>query len=224
MKLDDVLALIKPHLATDAKLDALKIEIMAADKGAKDKAKDEFPDKDAEKKAKDRKSAHDKARDSMSAKDKAAFDAMSDEEKDKVACDKDGDPEGTNDEEVDAEDNDLTDTESGTPSKGGANKKPAMDEATVQRIVADAVGARDELHTAAREVEAIVGRRTFDNAGDAYKAGLEALGVDLTGVPPAAFPAMLKLARDRAVPAAPIAMDAAGAAEVVKLIPNYNRL
>lgn len=222
MKLDAVLALVKPFLAVDAKPDEIKAAILAADKGAKDKAKDEFPEKD--------KAAKDKAGyDKMSKDEKEAFDAMSEEEKDKVvakdkgAKDKDDtDPEGT-DADVDAEDNDLSQAESGTPSKGGANKKPAMDEATVSKIVAAAVAARDELHAAQAEVAPIVGARAFDSAGAAYKAGLEALGADLDGVPEGAYRAMLRLAKDRSAPA-PIAMDSASVAEVAKLIPNYNRL
>lgn len=219
MKLDAVLALVKPFLATDAKPDEIKAVIIAADKGAKDKAA-------KDKAAKDRKEAYDKARDSMSDKDKEAFDAMPDgEEKDKVAKDAcAGDPEHTNDEDVDAEDNDLTQAEPGTPSKGGANKKPAVDSAEVDRRIKAAVTARDELHAAQREVEPIVGQRTFDDAGAAYKAGLEALGVDLEGVPESAYRAMLRLAKDRSSAVPVVAMDSASAAEVAKLIPNINRL
>lgn len=217
MKISAVVAAIVPFLAADKKPEDVLAAVLAADK----KAKDEFPDKAAkDKAAKDRKSAHDKARDSMSEDEKKAFDAMSDEEKDKAAKDKaDNDAE---DADVDAED-DLAAPESGTPAKTGANKAPAMDSAEVDRRIAAAVAARDELHTATREVEPIVGKRTFDSAGDAYKAGLEALHVDLTGIPASAYRAVLTLARDRAAPA-PIAMDSESVAEVAKLIPNYNRL
>lgn len=227
MKIDAVLALVKPHLAADANLDTLKATILAADKGAKDKAA-------KDKAAKDRQEAYDKARDSMSDEEKKAFDAMPDgEEKDKVAKDRrakdeNTDPEHTNDEDIDAEDNDLSEAESGTPSKTGASKKPAVDSADIDRRVATAVAAavskRDGLHLAQTEVEPILGKRTFDSAGAAYKAGLEALGVDLTDIPESAYRAVLKMAKDRA-PAAPVvAMDAAGSAELAKLIPNLNRL
>ena len=221
MKLADVLALVKPFLAADAKPDEIKAAIIAADKGAKDKAA-------KDKAAKDRKEAYDKARDAMDEEEKKAFDAMPDgEEKDKVAKDAvcPQDPEHTNDEEIDAEDNDLSQAESGTPSKGGANKKPTVDSAEVDRRIKIAVAARDELHAAQREVEPIVGQRTFDSAGAAYKAGLEALGVDIEGVPESAYRAMLKFAKDRGAAApAPIATDAASEAAVLKLIPNLNRL
>jgi len=210
MKLADVLALVKPFLAADAKPDEIKAAILAADA----KAKDEFPPKKDEPKGKDKGAKDEDKDDEPKGKDKA---------KDKdISCDKDNDPEGT-DEEVDAEDNELSQAEAGTPSKGGASKKPAMDEAAVDARIKAAVAARDELHAATAEVAPIVGPRAFDSAGAAYKAGLEALGVDLDGVPASAYRAMLKLAKDRSAPA-PIAMDSASVAEVSKLIPNYNRL
>jgi hypothetical protein len=199
MKLTDVLALVKPFLAVDAKPDEIKAAILAADKAAKDKAKDENTDPE-------------RTNDEFPEKKEA---------KDKKAKDKDMDAD---DEDVDAEDNELSQAESGTPSKSGANKKPAIDSAEVDRRIKAAVAARDELHVATREVEPIVGQRTFDSAGAAYKAGLEALGVDLEGVPEPAYRAVLKLAKDRAPAPAPIAMDSANEAEVLKLIPNYNRL
>lgn len=224
MKLDAVLALVAPFLATDAKPDKIKAAIIAADK----KAKDEFPDK---------KEAYDKARDSMTKDEKEAFDAMSEEEKDKTvkdrgakdkaakdkaAKDAETDPENTNDTEIDAED-DLAPADPSTPSKGGKTGKPALDSAEVDRRIATAVAARDALHTAQTDVAPIVGARVFDSAGAAYKAGLEALGVDIEGVPESAYRAMLKLAKDRRV-SAPIAMDGANTDEVRKLIPNYARL
>jgi len=207
MKLDAVLALVKPFLAADAKPDEIKAAILAADKKAKDAAEctdpertnDEFPEKD-EPKGKD-KGAKDEEKDEPKGKDKGAKD----------------------EDDVDAEDNDLTQAEAGTPSKGGASKKPAMDSAEVDRRIAAAVAARDELHAATAEVAPIVGPRAFDSAGAAYKAGLEALGVDLEGVPEGAYRAMLRLAKDRSAPA-PIAYDSASVTEVTKLIPNYNRL
>lgn len=214
MKLDAVLALVKPFLAADAKPDEIKAAVLAADKAAKDKAAkdadktdpegtDEFPEKD-EPKGKDA-----DPKDEPKGKDKGG--------KDKEMC---GDED-----DVDAEDNDLTQAEAGTPSKGGASKKPAMDSATVEQIVAKAVAARDALHAATAEVAPIVGARTFDSAGDAYKAALETLGVDLDGIPASAYRAMLRLAKDRAgAPAQTIALDSAGVAEVAKLIPNLNRL
>jgi hypothetical protein len=205
MKLTDVLALVKPFLAVDAKPDEIKAAILAADKAAKDKAKDEAEDPE-------RTNDADPEKDEPKAKDKGAKDKAKDKDMD------------ADDEDVDAEDNELEQAEPSTPSKGGASKKPAVDSAEVDRRIKAAVAARDELHAAQREVEPIIGARTFDRASAAYKAGLEALGVDLEGVPESAYRAVLRLAKDRGTAPAPIAMDSASEAEVLKLIPNYNRL
>lgn len=223
MKLNAVLAAVAPFLATDKKSDEVKKAILTADKAAKDAAgSEESVAKD--KAAKDRKAAHDKARDKMNAEDKAAFDAMSDEEKDKVAKDGNDDPEGTNDAEPDVEDEELKGDPS-TPSKGGKSEKPALDSAEVDRRIAAAVGARDAIHTALREVEPILGVVAFDSAGDAYRAALAHLKVDVKGIHESALPAMLRLAKTQAQTAAPVqAMDSASIAEIQKLIPNYNRL
>ena len=74
--------------------------------------------------------------------------------------------------------------------------KPAMDEATVNRRIADAAdkarrGALSEaaaIRTAEREVQPVVGELVaMDSANAVYKAGLEALGVDVTKLPSAAY-------------------------------------
>jgi hypothetical protein len=251
MKLARVIALAAAggFLATDKTPEALTAHLLAEDKKAKDnkpaydKARDEAEEAedamgeacdgraaamDAEEeeadktkgedaKAKDRKTARDsrmKARDSrMKARDsrKAA--------RDKRAKDSQNlDPEGTND-------NELENAETGTPSKGGKSEPGGMDAAAVDARVKAAVAARDELNKAAREVEPIVGLRTFDSAGDAYKAALETLGVDIEGVPPSAYRAMLMLAKDKRSVAAPtVTMDAADNAAIMVKIPHLNRL
>lgn len=267
MKLDAVLAIAAPFLATDKKPEELKAAILAADKKAKDtaydrKAMDEresaedecaeamdsraaaadaAEEEEDDKKAKDRKTARDArggARDESEEKEeKAATDRKTARDARKGARDarktardtrkgargkraKDSsnlDPEGTND-------NELEQAEPGTPSKGGKSEAGAMDEAAVDARIKAAVAARDELHAATREVEPIVGKRAFDSAGDAYKAALDTLGVDLTGVPPSAYRAMLNLAKSTRS-AAPIpAMDSSSSAEALKLIPHLNRL
>jgi hypothetical protein len=229
MKLAAVIKAITPFLATDKKPDEVLAAVIAADKKAKDAAGSGLGARELEEKdqaAKDRKAAHDKARDKMTAEDKKAFDAMSDEEKDKVAKDRDDDPEHTNDEEIDAEDEDYTEgADPTTPGGNRAKGKTAIDSAEVDRRIARAVANRDALHTALREVEPIVGRIAADSAGAAYKAALDKLGVDTKGISPSAFPAMLKLAKDKAqaTPASP-AMDSAGVAALDKVIPGYGRL
>ena len=233
MKLAAVLKAITPFLATDKKPDEVLAAVLAADKKAKDAAGSGLGARELEEKDKPNgdKAARDKAYDSMNAKDKKAFDAMSDEEKEKAldamcAKDRNDDPEHTNDEEIDAEDEDYTEgANPSTPGGSRAGGKTAIDSAAVHKMVEKAVAARDALHTALREVEPIVGRITVDNAGAAYKAALDKLGVDTKGISPSAFPALLKLAKDKAqaTPASP-AMDSAGVAALDKLIPGYGRL
>lgn len=251
MKLAQVIALAAAggFLATDKKPEDLTAYLLAEDKKAKDrgtaydKARDEAEEaEDAMGEACDSKAAamdaEEEEADKTKGEDKAAKDRKAARDARKAARDarkgardsrkgardtraKDAanlDPEGTND-------NSLTEAETGTPSKGGESKAGAMDAAAVSKVVADAVAARDELNAAAREVEPIVGIRAFDSAGDAYKAALETLGVDIDGVPPSAYRAMLKLAKDKRVSApASVTMDAADSAAIAAKIPHLNRL
>lgn len=250
MKLAQVIQLAAAggFLATDKKPEDLTAYLLAEDKKAKDKpaydkARDEAEEaedamgetcdsraaamdaeeeeadktKGEDKAAKDRKAARDARKGARDAR-KGARDSRKGA-RDKRAKDAANlDPEGTND-------NELENAETGTPSKGGKSEPGGMDEAAVDKRVAAAVAARDELNSAAREVEPIVGIRAFDSAGDAYKAALETLGVDIDGVPPSAYRAMLKLAKDKRVTASPtVTMDAADATAIAARIPHLNRL
>lgn len=223
MKLDLVISTLVAAglLATDKTPEVVKAAILAADKkardaeieekdepngkGAKDRdddperTNDEFPDKDEKKAAKD-KAAKDKA-----AKDKAAKDAKN--------------------EDVDAEDEDLSDGDPSSPGGSRAGGKTAIDSAEVDRRIAAAVASRDELHTAHREIEPILGKAAFDSAGKAYRAALDHLKVDTKGVPDSALPAMLRLVKDRSpAPAPTVAMDGVGVSALEKAIPGYGRL
>lgn len=251
MKLAQVIALAAAggYLAADKKPEDLTAYLLAQDKrakdtaGAYDRARDEAEEaedamgeacdskagamdeaeekedagKGEDKAAKDRKAARDSrraardsrktARDSRrAARDKRAKDAAN------------LDPEGT--------DNSLAEAETGTPAKTGKSAPGGMDEAGVDAKIKAAVTARDELHAASREVESIVGLRAFDSAGDAYKAALEHLGVDIAGVPPSAYRAMLTLAKTTRSSTAPttFTMDEADQASIAARIPHLNRL
>lgn len=226
MKLKAILAAVAPFLATDKKPEDVLAAVIAADKAAKDAAGSglgarELEEKDAakDKAAKDAaKVAADKA--AKDAKDKAAKDAG----KDPDAEDEGDDPEHTNDKDMDADD----EVECGDPSTPGGNRsggKTAIDSAEIDRRIRNAVGARDALHTALKDVEPILGVVTFDSAGKAYRAALDHLKVDTTGVHSSALPAMLRLVKDRAAAPAPApAMDSAGVTGIEKLIPGYGRL
>jgi len=192
--------------ACDSKAEAMDAEEEEADKtkGEDKAAKDRKAARDARKSARDsRKSARDSRK---SARDKRAKDAAN------------LDPEGTND-------NSLAEAETGTPAKTGKSEPGGMDSATVSKMISDAVAARDALHTAAREVEPIVGVRAFDSADNAYKVALETLGVDIAGVPSSAYRALLTLAKDRHQTAPPsFALDQSASAEIATRIPHLNRL
>lgn len=192
--------------ACDSRAAAMDAEEEEADKtkGEDAKAKDRKTARDSRKAARD---ARKGARDSRKgARDKRAKDASN------------LDPENTND-------NSLAEGERGTPSKGGPSQAGAMDEAAVDARIKAAVAARDELHTAAREVEPIVGIRAFDSAGDAYKAALEKLGVDIKDVPASAYRALLTLAKDtRSVAPPTFTADSADVAAISARIPHLNRL
>jgi len=139
-------------LATDAKPETITAELnklLAADKKARDEAKE--------------------AEEKKAAADKAAKDA----EKDGA-----DDPEGV-DEDPEVEDEFPEKPEGGAekPAKtnvkdGKRGKDKAMDSASVATLIA----ANDAKHAAAREVESILGVVSFDSADKYYKAALDKLG------------------------------------------------
>lgn len=81
------------------------------------------------------------------------------------------------------------------------NARADAERSTMARVTA--------IRTAERDVAPIVGEITtaMDSAEAVYKFALDHLEVDTTGVDPSAFPALVKMARDRAKPAP--AMDRA---------------
>jgi uncharacterized protein len=244
MKLAVAIAAITPFLAADKTPEEVRKAILAADKKGKDEEMDtpaedaDFEKREAacdereeamdaaeEKADKDAKAEDKAAKDRKMGRDKRAKDRMDRKMgRDKRAKDAATDPEGTND-------NDLEQGDPSTPAKGGKSEKGALDAAAVDARVKTAVDARvkaavdarDALHTARREVEPIIGVCAMDTAGDVYKAALTKLGVDTKGIPDSAFPAMLKLAKDRTAAQTPTVI-ATDMAALEKLIPGYGRL
>lgn len=217
MKLDLVISTLVAAglLATDKTPEVVKAAILAADKKARDaeiEEKDEPNGKGAKDRDDDPERTNDEFpdKDEKKAKDKAA--------KDKAAKD-------AKNEDVDAEDEDLSDGDPSSPGGSRAGGKTAIDSAEVDRRIAAAVASRDELHTAHREIEPILGKAAFDSAGKAYRAALDHLKVDTKGVPDSALPAMLRLVKDRSpAPAPTVAMDGVGVSALEKAIPGYGRL
>ena len=118
---------------------------------------------------------------------------------------------GTMDEDPDEDDDDDDD------------KKPAMDAASVRRSTIQEMHA---IREAERAVEPFVGpiAVAMDSAADVYRLALDARGVDLEGVPAAAFKAMVGLLAAPASASPAHAMDAATADDFHTRFPGARRL
>ncbi|MFC2611824.1 MAG: DUF2213 domain-containing protein [Eikenella corrodens] len=95
------------------------------------------------------------------------------------------------------------------PAQDAAISKMAMD-AAIKRAVEAERQRSQALATAQREVAHIVGDVAMDNAADVYKFALEQSGIDVTGVHPSAYRAMVGMLGK---PKQPMAQDAAKTAE-----------
>lgn len=95
------------------------------------------------------------------------------------------------------------------PAQDAAISKMAMD-AAIKRAVEAERKRSQALATAQCEVAHIVGDVAMDNAADVYKFALEQSGIDVTGVHPSAYRAMVGMLGK---PKQPMAQDAAKTAE-----------
>lgn len=95
------------------------------------------------------------------------------------------------------------------PAQDAAISKMAMD-AAIQKAVAAERKRAQALAAAQREVAHIVGDVAMDNAADVYKFALEQSGIDVTGVHPSAYRAMVGMLGK---PKQLMAQDAAKTAE-----------
>lgn len=220
-----VTAVIRPRLAADAKVDISKA---LADVDGKSLAMDGAPKKVATALHKLVKPhlAADKALDlddlvaAISTitplaldEDKMGEDEEDHEDKDKTAEDGDPDPKDAKEAAEDEDDDDDKDD------------KPAMDSATVKRMIADAEkrGAARvaAIEVAKRDVFPHVGELIgHDSAESIYKVALDAAGVDLKDVPKSAYKAMVAMLPK---PGAQIAQDRRSVApqgKLDKIVPN----
>ncbi|HFC6382029.1 TPA: DUF2213 domain-containing protein [Neisseria lactamica] len=131
-----------------------------------------------------------------------------------VGTDEDGQDDGENNSaepEKTAEDEAPEAPEGGAPkpAQDAAISKMAMD-AAIQKAVAAERKRAQALAAAQREVAHIVGDVAMDNAADVYKFALEQSGIDVTGVHPSAYRAMVGMLGK---PKQPMAQDAAKTAE-----------
>ena len=133
-----------------------------------------------------------------------------------VGTDED-EPEDGDNNSAPAEPEELAEDEEPEAPEGGA-PKPAQD-AAISKMAMDAAIKRaveaerkrsQALATAQREVAHIVGDVAMDNAADVYKFALEQSGIDVTGVHPSAYRAMVGMLGK---PKQPMAQDAAKTAE-----------
>lgn len=110
-----------------------------------------------------------------------------------------------------AEDEEPENPEDGAPkpAQDAAISKMAMD-AAIKRAVEAERKRSQALATAQREVAHIVGDVAMDDAADVYKFALEQSGIDVTGVHPSAYRAMVGMLGK---PKQPMAQDAAKTAE-----------
>lgn len=114
-----------------------------------------------------------------------------------------GEANKAEDADDDEDDKGASDADDDEDDKGAADAdddeddKPAMDSATVTRMIdkaqRDARAESKAIRTAEREVAPIVGEVVaMDSAAAVYRLGLEALGVDLNGLPRSAYGATFR--------------------------------
>jgi uncharacterized protein len=126
------------------------------------------------------------------AEEKATKEKGEKEAADKAAKDAKENAEAGNDADMD----DLDAEDEDEPKMKPAKDKKAMD-AAIDARVAEALAANDALHVARREVEPILGVVAYDSASQVYKAALDKLGVATDGIHASAYPALLKIAKDK---------------------------
>jgi len=107
-------------------------------------------------------------------------------------------------------------------------EKPAMDAATVTKMIAKAKAETkaevEALHTARKEVAPLVGEVALDSAEAVYKFALDHAKVDTEGVHPSAYRALVRMVGEKkSDPVKPIGMDAAASKQVTEQFPQLTR-
>lgn len=157
-----------------------------------------------------------------------------DEEENKTADDEDDDDEKdkkkTADDEDDEEDKDKKKTaEDEDDEEDDKVSKTAMDSAI--RLAADSATKKAaenfrKIREAEQVVRPLIGDVVaMDSAEDVYRTALEQSGVDISGVHPSAYPAMVKMAISQKENSRPvIAQDSASVSEFEKAFPTAGKL
>ncbi|SWX26744.1 Putative NAD(+)--arginine ADP-ribosyltransferase Vis precursor [Klebsiella pneumoniae] len=156
-----------------------------------------------------------------------------DEKENKPADDEDDDEKDkkkTADDEDDEEDKDKKKTaEDEDDEEDGKVSKTAMDSAI--RLAADSATKKAaenfrKIRDAEQVVRPLIGDVVaMDSAEDVYRTALEQSGVDIAGVHPSAYPAMVKMAISQKENSRPvIAQDSASVSEFEKAFPTAGKL
>lgn len=156
-----------------------------------------------------------------------------DEKENKPADDEDDDEKDkkkTADDEDDEEDKDKKKTaEDEDDEEDGKVSKTAMDSAV--RLAADSATKKAaenfrKIREAEQVVRPLIGDVVaMDSAEDVYRTALEQSGVDIAGVHPSAYPAMVKMAISQKENSRPvIAQDSASVSEFEKAFPTAGKL
>lgn len=102
--------------------------------------------------------------------------------------------------------------------------KTAMD-AALKRARTETIEHMNAIRIAEEEVRSVIGSVVAqDSATAVYKLALDAVGVDLTGVPAAAYPALVRMHKQAQAPKPRIALDAAAEESFSTRFPTAGKL
>lgn len=251
--IEKITALLKPHLATDAKMEDLARTIDAFEPGEETEARDagteansglplavkpEKEAKDAEteeeekkkREAEDRKRAHDAYRHARDAMTKHGVDASVIK-----ACDEEMGYEHARDAEPEEEKKkrEEREAEDRRRAKDSHVTKGAMDEAiaaATQRATASAIAQQRAIYEAMTYVRPLVGELAlaFDSADQVYQKALSIMrpDLDLKTVHPSAYKTLLSVlpAKSRPEQEQPLGLDSAAAGGYAERFPEAKRL
>ncbi|MEZ2410537.1 DUF2213 domain-containing protein [Bosea sp. RCC_152_1] len=217
---------LKPKLAQDAKIDLAPVlaKVTAANFAASKPAILTGLQKAAEGKL-----AKDSSIEDAAEVIEALADILPEEEADLATDEDETDEDGEKKKKV-AEDEDGDDEEDDKVTKTAMDAAiAAAVKSATKSATAAAIKTQQDIREAERAVRPYVGdlAMAHDSADAVYRTALTSLGVDVDGVHPSAFPAILKLQPkpgDTLPARKPIAQDAAASKEFETRFPHANRL
>lgn len=201
-KAEKRLAILKPFLAQDADIEALK-RLLASDEAEEKKTTDDEDEDEDEEEEKKKKTAEDSDDD----------DDDDDDKKKKTADDEDED-----------DDDDKKDDKVSKTAMDSAIRL-AAESATKLATKCAAENFR-KIREAEQVVRPLIGDViAMDSADDVYRTALEQSGVDIKGIHPSAFPALVQMAISQKQNSRPaIAQDSASISDFEKAFPTAGKL